>query len=125
MSDEIREFAQSIISNLIPTILVFILAYVLLYRRIQRLRSEQETERFAGRVAEIVTDQMQRMGQDTRLIERSGRRSLPLSGIDWLYDADDILQVEAQIFTEVWVVSPHLANDSGTQYEGGWTELAL
>ena len=27
--------------------------------------------------------------------------------------------MEAQILTEVWVVSPHLANDSGTQYEGG------
>ena len=59
VSDEMREFAQSIISNLIPTILVFILAYVLLYRRIQRLRSEQETERFAGRIAEIVATEVE------------------------------------------------------------------
>lgn len=116
--DEVREFAQAIIGNLIPTILIFVLAYVLLYRQIQRLRSEQEAERLAGKIADIVGAEVRKIGESSRMVERSGREPLLLTDLDWLHEGNDILRVEAEIRTEVWIVSPHLLNDTGMQYEG-------
>ncbi len=45
--------------------------------------------------------------------------SLPsTNGAKWFYTAEEILEFEERINTaEIWIVSPHLLNDTGTQFE--------
>lgn len=64
-------FLQAVISNLVPTLLVFILAYALLYRRIQKLRSDRDTELLAGKVAEAVVNRVGANTADTIFLEET------------------------------------------------------
>ncbi len=103
-------FIQAVISNLVPTLLVFILAYAVLYRRIQKLRSEREAELLTKSIADEVSIRFRStLGSLTNVI--------PSAEFAWLYRGNDLLRFESEIKTkEIWIVSPHLRNDTGTQF---------
>jgi hypothetical protein len=43
----------------------------------------------------------------------------PSSGFSWLYPGYSVIKLESEVKAkEIWVVSPHLLNDTGTSYEG-------
>jgi hypothetical protein len=111
LPDDWRSFLQDIVTNLIPTLLVFVLTYVLLYRRIQKLQSEKEMEALAKNIADDVALQFRRTLTSLRDV-------VPSAESAWLYSAPDILELESKVKSkEIWIVSPHLLNDTGTMYE--------
>ena len=45
------------------------------------------------------------------------QHTIPSTGHDWLYHGSEILNLEEQfIDNDIWIISPHLENDTGSQY---------
>lgn len=54
LSQDLIDFIQQIIVNLVPTFLVFVFTYILFYYRIQKMRNQKELEELSQRIAEDV-----------------------------------------------------------------------
>ena len=104
---EFRTFSQSVITNLVATLIAFVIAG-LLYHQIRKLQSERAIESLAKNVAEEV-------GIHFRRTITSLQDAIPSAERGWLYRADELLKLENESkSTEIWIVSPHLLNDTGT-----------
>jgi len=64
-----KDFLQAVITNLVPTLLIFVLAYALLYRRIEKLRSERETQRLVQATADEVAKRLYAQSIEATLLE--------------------------------------------------------
>jgi membrane protein implicated in regulation of membrane protease activity len=75
--DMARQFAMSLITNLIPVFLLFAVTYAL-FRQVQQIKSEQEIESLVGKIGKAVNSELE--GISTELEEQRGLLEQNLGG---------------------------------------------